>query len=387
MPNRCFNNQAPPLGGASDGASHGSGGASYGLRDAPYGSDGATYGVGGTANSCDSVPYGQPMSRNTDMNRDQWPPHMKPTGKRRASVVTFLAPIAFMILHYAVLSVMAFVRVFSFMRVYAAQKGISYGDLMLELKSKDATTELIAKSDAANYASFYTMLIVIPLYLVYLYLRKKRSSSILLTRRVSSLQLLLSLFVIFAAMGLTQLWMLGIQEISQSWPWLMEKLHSYLDAVSTFETAPSSLFFRILVIAILVPIGEELLFRGIVQGEIRRAFGSTAAVIATTLLFAFFHLDVIQSSYVVIAGLVISITYELTEQVAIPMIMHMAFNFIGSGVLSQLMGVGEAGDRIILYVMFGFIFPGIASIFFLKRIHKNKQASEQDAAFPLAKGW
>ena len=352
MPHRCFNDPAPPPGGASG-----------------------------------DISYGSPYSHSTGVSRDQWPPHMKPTGKRRVSVVTFLAPLVFMIFHYAVLSVTAVLHFTSYMREYAMQEGVNYGDLMRNLRSRDAITKMIAKSDASNYASFYSMLIVIPVYFIYLYLRKKRSSSILLTERVSGTQVLLSLAVVFAAMGLTQLWMIGIQEISQSWPWLFEKFQSYLDAVSSFSISTSPLLFRILVIAVLVPIGEELLFRGIVQGEMRRAFGSTVAVIVTALLFAIFHLDVIQSSYVLIAGLTISITYELTEQMAIPALMHMVFNFIGSGYWSQLIQAGETVDQIILYVMIGFILPGITSLFFLRRIQKKKHASQQDTASPAAKGW
>lgn len=352
MPHRCFNDPAPPPGGASGDISHGR-------------------------------PYPYP----NDMDTDQWLPHMKPTRKRRASVVTFLAPLVFMILHYAVLAVTAFLRFTSYLRDYTMQEGMNYGDLMRDLQSRNAMTELLAKSDVSNYASFYTMLIVIPIYLLYLFFRKKRSSSILLTQRVSGIQVVLALVVVFAAMGLTQLWMIGIQKMSQSWPWLLEKLQSYLDAVSSFEISTSPLLFRILVIAILVPIGEELLFRGIVQGEIRRAFGSTVAVIVTALLFAIFHLDVIQSSYVLIAGIAISLTYELTEQMAIPALMHMVFNFIGSGLLSQLIKTGETADQIILYVMIGFILPGIAALFFLRRIQKKKHASEQGTVSPVTKGW
>jgi membrane protease YdiL (CAAX protease family) len=296
--------------------------------------------------------------------------------KRHASVVTFLAPVVFMIMHYAILSVTVVLRFTSYLReYYAVRDGMNYGDLLRDLRSRDAISELIAKSDVSYYASFYTMLIVIPVYLAYLYFRKRRSSSILLTQRVSGIQVLLALIIVFAAMGLTQLWMIGIQEISQSWPWLLKKFQSYLDAVSSFEISTSPLLFRILVIAILVPIGEELLFRGIVQGEMRRAFGSTVAVIVTALLFAIFHLDVIQSSY------------ELTEQIAIPALMHMVFNFIGSGFLSQLFNTGETADQIILYVMIGFILPGIAALFFLRRIQKKKRASEPGTAPPVAKGW
>ena len=351
MPHRCFNNPAPPSGGASG-----------------------------------EIPYGNSYPHPAD--KDQCPPHMKPMRKRHASVETFLAPVVFMIMHYAILTVTVVLRFTSYLReYYAVRDGMNYGDLLRDLRSRDAISELIAKSDVSYYASFYTMLIVIPVYLAYLYFRKRRSSSILLTQRVSGIQVLLALIIVFAAMGLTQLWMIGIQEISQSWPWLLKKFQSYLDAVSSFEISTSPLLFRILVIAILVPIGEELLFRGIVQGEMRRAFGSTVAVIVTALLFAIFHLDVIQSSYVLIAGLVISITYELTEQIAIPALMHMVFNFIGSGFLSQLFNTGETADQIILYVMIGFILPGIAALFFLRRIQKKKRASEPGTAPPVAKGW
>lgn len=83
-------------------------------------------------------------------------------------------------------------------------------------------------------------------------------------------------------------------------------------------------FTPILIIAV-VPCVEELLFRGIVQGALRAAFGSGAAIVAATLLFALVH-DVQSSLPVFVVGVALGIVYETTGSILPCVMMHAAFN-------------------------------------------------------------
>ena len=116
---------------------------------------------------------------------------------------------------------------------------------------------------------------------------------------------------------------------------------------------------------VLVPLGEELLFRGIVQGELRRSFSPAITVVATTLLFAIFHLDLIQGSYVLIAGFALSVSYQLTRNILLPILMHMVFNFIGSGWFSRLMGGGETAELILVCFLYASILLGAFGFYYL----------------------
>ncbi|HZK29209.1 MAG TPA: CPBP family intramembrane glutamic endopeptidase, partial [Clostridia bacterium] len=173
------------------------------------------------------------------------------------------------------------------------------------------------------------------------------------------------------AMGLTQLWMVVLSSLDEM-SWLGRLFQEYLDKMALFDGRTSTQMLDLLVTVLLVPVAEELLFRGIIQGELRRAFGPIVSVVATAVLFAVFHLDVIQGSYVLIAGLALSIVYHFTENIMVPIGLHVLFNFIGSGWLSRLLGVGETGEAIIVYVLYASIILGFGAIFILRKKHKEK---------------
>lgn len=79
--------------------------------------------------------------------------------------------------------------------------------------------------------------------------------------------------------------------------------------------------------------GEELIFRGIVQGQFRRAYGSVPAVLIASLLFGVSHFAALAGSgkitYLAVAtvlGLVLGAVYERTENVVVPIAIHAAWN-------------------------------------------------------------
>ncbi|WP_435062277.1 CPBP family intramembrane glutamic endopeptidase [Halobaculum sp. EA56] len=86
-----------------------------------------------------------------------------------------------------------------------------------------------------------------------------------------------------------------------------------------------------------VAVGEELVFRGVVQGELRRALGPAGAVAVASLLFGAIHFGAgagtteQQLVYVVIAtvlGAVLGVLYEYTENLVVPVVVHGAYNAV-----------------------------------------------------------
>jgi len=78
---------------------------------------------------------------------------------------------------------------------------------------------------------------------------------------------------------------------------------------------------------------EELVFRGVVQGLFRRAFGVVPGVVFASLLFGFGHYLAISSgsawTYVLTAsalGLVLGAVYEYTESLVVPALAHGCWN-------------------------------------------------------------
>jgi len=94
------------------------------------------------------------------------------------------------------------------------------------------------------------------------------------------------------------------------------------------------LFLALLPVTLLfVAPGEELLFRGVVQGQFRRAYGSVPAVLLASLLFGVSHSGALSGSgqltYLAVAtilGLILGAVYEHTENVFVPIAIHAAWN-------------------------------------------------------------
>lgn len=88
---------------------------------------------------------------------------------------------------------------------------------------------------------------------------------------------------------------------------------------------------------VLVGPAEELLFRGAIQGRLRRSFGPTMSILVASALFASFHVFNFQGSLLSIAfatgiigvvGAVLGIAYERTGNLAVPILAHGIYNAI-----------------------------------------------------------
>jgi len=98
---------------------------------------------------------------------------------------------------------------------------------------------------------------------------------------------------------------------------------------------PVRFLYLIPVTFLFVAPAEELLFRGVIQGIFRRAYGVVPAVLFASAIFGLGHwLALLGSStgkvrYVVVAamlGLVLGTLYELTENILVPILVHAAWN-------------------------------------------------------------
>jgi hypothetical protein len=87
---------------------------------------------------------------------------------------------------------------------------------------------------------------------------------------------------------------------------------------------------------------EELLFRGAVQGRLRRAFGPTAAVVLASVPFAAIHIfavvgtlgaGLVSVGIIFLVALVLGALYEYTGNIVVPALAHGVYNavlFVGA---------------------------------------------------------
>lgn len=108
------------------------------------------------------------------------------------------------------------------------------------------------------------------------------------------------------------------------------------EAIRAGREQPRLLLYLAVVSLVLTAPGEELIFRGLVQGLFRRAYGVVPAVLVTSLGFGLVHYVALagagsRPAYVAIAallGLVLGALYERTETLVVPVVVHGAWNAV-----------------------------------------------------------
>lgn len=125
---------------------------------------------------------------------------------------------------------------------------------------------------------------------------------------------------------------------------LLERI-SGSPTVNPVETyaAQDSLWMRILFMAVLAPLMEELLFRRWFIDRMR-IYGERLSVVTTALMFALFHGNFSQFFYAFTLGLVFGYVYLRTGRLRYTIALHAFINFIGSILAPTLLA--KAGDSV-----------------------------------------
>lgn len=111
--------------------------------------------------------------------------------------------------------------------------------------------------------------------------------------------------------------------------------------VSQNRDTPVAMLYLAVVSILFVAPGEELLFRGLVQGLLRRAFGVAPALVAASAVFGVAHVGALIggpgadptlveiAAYLAIAGglgLILGAIYERTKSLVVPIVIHGLWN-------------------------------------------------------------
>ncbi len=82
----------------------------------------------------------------------------------------------------------------------------------------------------------------------------------------------------------------------------------------------------ILIFGILTPIGEELIFRGILYNRMKRYFSPLLSVVLSAFIFGIYHGNLVQFVYAFGMGICMAILYESFERISAPVFFHCGAN-------------------------------------------------------------
>jgi len=118
--------------------------------------------------------------------------------------------------------------------------------------------------------------------------------------------------------------------------------YSILHPAPAFPTFEVKYLLRDMIYLFLcVGLGEELLFRGLLQIDLMKVFGVKGGLILASLMFAIMHLtwrSIPELGFVFVAGLILGFLYWKTKNLALPIIVHGANNVMLVAVLPYILG-------------------------------------------------
>lgn len=153
----------------------------------------------------------------------------------------------------------------------------------------------------------------------------------------------LSLVVISLGMlGIVVTYLAVANAISEYFQPLDQAITDYRESVNRFSNTPQTVIpvwdtlLYVFTLCFLVPLTEEMTFRGVVFGQLRRAFGPCASVILSAVGFGILHGLSVHIGYALACGLILASCYYLTDSLTAPLILHTIFNILGSGLPTLL---------------------------------------------------
>lgn len=129
-----------------------------------------------------------------------------------------------------------------------------------------------------------------------------------------------------------------------------------------------NILFAILVVGIVVPFVEELLFRGLILNTLSKGFGVVTAIILQGVVFGIYHGNLIQGIYASFLGILYGYVVYKTRSLWTGIIMHMVNNILAV-VLPILFGESIATIGLIVLSVVGLV--GVVSSILL--INKNNK--------------
>jgi len=106
---------------------------------------------------------------------------------------------------------------------------------------------------------------------------------------------------------------------------LLRFTHYFSDRVQE-DLFSADLPEQIIVLGLLSPLSEELLFRGIIFGNCKRMMPETAGALLTSALFTLLHLNPIQMIYAFPMALVMQLFFHLEGSLTAPLVFHIGAN-------------------------------------------------------------
>lgn len=144
---------------------------------------------------------------------------------------------------------------------------------------------------------------------------------------------------------------------------------SYEKVVQSYND--SNIWLRFLTLCILVPIAEELVYRGMLYKRLKEYNEMTIAAYIAALIFGVVHMNLVQGIYATIAAVILIFVYEKYKTILAPIFLHMVINLMA--LISGEFEVFEKINNTLLAKIFFMILELFGIVLLVKIIWKRKK--------------
>ena len=137
---------------------------------------------------------------------------------------------------------------------------------------------------------------------------------------------------------------------------------SYTETMTLLSSG--GVLINIISVGIITPISEEFMLRGIVYNNLKRYVNFKTAIILQALIFGIMHMNIIQSTYAIIAGIIIGYIYEKSQSLVMSCVFHISFNICNH--LFSLPTLLDIMSYSLLMIIIGVLIFYISFKYFLK---------------------
>ena len=195
--------------------------------------------------------------------------------------------------------------------------------------------------DRNIYKGVFTLCSSILVFIVMLVISKLLSlkrEPLIKIKKLDPNQVICLVVIALGMLGFVTLYIIVADRIAAYLESLKNVMDEYRESVDRFSDTPQVIVpawdtvIYVLTLCFVIPVTEEMTFRGVIYGQLRREFGPWVSVFISALFFGILHGISVHIGYAIMCGIVIAACYHLTDSILAPILLHCIFNVFGSGI-------------------------------------------------------
>ena len=186
--------------------------------------------------------------------------------------------------------------------------------------------DFINRSASFIDASISISLIIVYLILYKLMFREKLEPEVRLSKPQSTL---FTIIISFGVGGVSTIWLELFEYISKHFQSLNDQVQNFSTLYDDMEQSPY--IWTLLAIAIVGPIVEEIMFRGLIYRSLEKAIETPwIPIVISGVMFGVWHGSFIQGVYTAILGIILAYYYKKTRSLFLVIMVHIINNFLST---------------------------------------------------------